>query len=152
VATSRHLFFARLADALDVPGSLQNALAWVAQAQAEGGGAHWNPLNTTQATMSGKPIPGAVPFNDLGGGLHVWSYPNMAVGVEATAITLRQPAFGRLLAALRAGSSADAYWTALAASPWGTRPPGDPPLSLAAWLADVERHWYDYALAPVAGS
>jgi hypothetical protein len=145
VATSRHLWVRDLLAALDVPGSYYNALAVIAQCQAEGGTARFNPLNTTLK------MPGSTAYGpDLGGGVRVQHYTSMAQGLEATLATLRQTNMAPLLTALKSGTSSTAYWKALGVSPWGTHPPGG--LTIEAWLDDCRRHWYEYAMVPVAGT
>lgn len=56
--------------------------AW---SQAEGGLGHNNPLNTTYF------MAGAVPWNTLSNGLHVWSYIDIQDGINATVVTLLAP-------------------------------------------------------------
>lgn len=58
--------------------------AW---ADAEGGTAKWNPLNTT------LDLPGTTDYNSVG----VKNYPRPVWGVCATALTLTEPASGPLL-------------------------------------------------------
>lgn len=148
MTVSRHLWARDLCDALLAPGTSFNARALVAQAQAEGGDAHFNPLNTTLE------LAGATAFNTIrlagAATIHVWNYATYEDGIEATRRTLMQANFSVLLHALRDGTSASAYWGGLAVSPWGTKPPGG--LSIASWLADVDRHWFDYALRPIPGT
>jgi len=148
VSYSLHLWLRDLLAELQVPGSSQNARALVAQAQAEGGNAHWNPLNTTVKYGA------CWPYNTFGDGFHVWNYANRLDGIKATAQTFRQTNFSHLLSQLQRGDSATRFWEVLVTPPpgkakWGTTPPG---LSIADWLASVDRHWYDYALRPIAGS
>lgn len=59
--------------------------------RAEGGTAHFNPLNTTQ------PVPGATRYNSVG----VKNYPDELSGLAAHLLTLRLPYYARLCAALR---------------------------------------------------
>lgn len=140
MATSRHLWVRDLLAKLGVPGNINNAVALVAQIQAEGGEARFNPLNTT------LPMPGATDYNAV----HVKNYGSYAQGLDATVQTLRQDNMAKLLAALRRGDSARAYWVALGSSPWGTRPPGA--MGIDSFLDDIRRHWYDRAMKPIAGT
>lgn len=147
---STHLFLGDLLAALEVPRSSQNARALLAQVRSEGGKAHWNPLNTTVKVGQ------VTPYNSFGSPpMHVWSFARREDGIAATAQTFRQQNFAHLLGQLRRGDSAVRYWELLLTPPpgganWGSHPPGG--LTIVQWLADVDRHWYDYALAPVAGS
>jgi hypothetical protein len=140
MATSRHLWTRDLLASLLVPGSLQNTLALIAQIQAEGGGALFNPLNTT------LPMPGATDYNSV----HVKNYLTYSQGVTATANTLRQSNMRLLLDALKKADSAKGYWVALAASPWGTVPPGG--MTIDAFLADIRTHWMARVMVPIAGT
>ncbi len=91
-----------------------NVDAIVAWAAGEGSCAHNNPLDTTQ------PEPGAEPFNTLPGGGHVWDYPSLSVGVQATVETLTDGLYGPVLAVLRASGGPAALEAAVRATPWGT--------------------------------
>lgn len=137
---SRHLWVRDLLAELGVPGSYYNALAVVAQIQAEGGNARFNPLNTTLK------VPGSTDYNSV----PVQNYTSWEQGLHATVVTLRQVNMVLLMRALKQGTSSAAYWQALAQSPWGTKPPGG--MTVAAFLDDVRRHWYDRAMLTVAGS
>lgn len=137
---TRHVWVRDLLVNLDAPGTLENALALVAQIQAEGGKARFNPLNTTLQAAA------ATDHNSV----HVKNYVSWEQGIAATGATFRQANMARLLKALKAGGPAESYWAALASSPWGTKPPGSMPID--AWLLDVQRHWFDRAMMPVAGS
>lgn len=137
---SRHLWTRDLLAELGVPGTYYNALAVIAQIQAEGGQARFNPLNTTLKQ------PGSTDYNSV----PVQNYTSWEQGLHATAATLRQPNMALLMRALKQGSSSAAYWQALAQSPWGTKPPGS--MGVQAFLDDVRRHWYDRAMLTVAGS
>lgn len=158
MAYSVHLLIRDLLAELDCPLSSQNARALVAQRQAEGGGARWNLFNSTRA------VGNCTVFNTIalanGQKIHVWNYATRADGIAATAATFRQANYAYLLAQLRRGDSAQRYWQVLVTPPvapqgqhydrWGTVPPGG--LSIVEWMADVDRHWYPYALAAVPGS
>jgi hypothetical protein len=149
MSSSRHLFFRDLCARLGVPGTYQNALALIAQAQAEGspktsrlGGAKFNPLNCTvraEGSSDYNPDP-----------IHVQNYMSWAQGLEVTAAMLRQENMAPLYAALKKGDSATANWQARGVSPWGTKPPAG--YTIGRWLEDARRHWYDRAMIPIAGS
>lgn len=138
MSKSRHIYVCDLLTALNAPGSLMNAVALIAQIQAEGGQAHFNPLNTT------LPMKGATDYNSV----HVKNYVSWEQGIDATARTLKQANMAKLLKVLKAGGPALAYWNALAVSPWGTHPPGG--MKIQDFLDDVSRHWYDRAMMPIA--
>lgn len=140
MSTSRHIWTRDLLEALDVPGSLENFVAVIAQIQAEGGQAKFNPLNTTLRAL------GSQDYNAV----HVQSYASYSSGLAATASTLKQANMAKLLSALKLGSSAHAYWAALAVSPWGTKPPGG--MAIDAFLDDTRRHWSDRAMKAIAGT
>jgi hypothetical protein len=102
------------------PVTATNLGAFAAWAAGEGTCARFNPLATTQ------PEPGATPFNTLSGGGHVWNYPSMDVGVQATTTALTNGRYQRVIAAFQADAGVDAVATAVEASPWGTRHFGSP--------------------------
>lgn len=95
---------------LGMPVTSENVRAVVAWARAEGTAAANNPLATTQ------PMEGATRFNSAG----VRNYSSYQEGLEATVRTLQNGRYDNVLAALRAGTSADDVGRAVAASPWGT--------------------------------
>lgn len=140
MSTSRHLWTRDLLALLGAPGSLANVLALIAQIQAEGGNAAFNPLNTT------LPMPGATDYNTV----HVKNYTSYQQGLDATAHTLKQTNMQPLFNALTAGDSTTAYWRGLAVSPWGTKPPGG--MTIDAFLNDIRRHWMARAMIPIAGT
>ena len=72
------------------PADVASLVAWQ---NREGGGGANNPLNTTQ------PEPGSTVFNSVG----VQNYPDVAEGVAATAVTLRNGNYGDILSALASG-------------------------------------------------
>ncbi len=88
-------FALRLAQVLGVPANrIPVAEAfWAAQAQAEGGAARWNPLNTTYS------LPGSWLYNSAG----VRNYVSASQGAQATAATLTDGHFPGIAAALRSG-------------------------------------------------
>ena len=99
---------------LGAPLSASNLAAVVAWERAEGGNwnnsARFNPLNTTQ------PAPGSTTMNSVG----VRSYTDYETGMAATVQTLTNGRYGGILAALRAGTNAQAVRQAVINSPWGT--------------------------------
>lgn len=125
---------------LGVKGSYYNALSIIAQIQAEGGQARFNPLNTSLR------MPGSTDYNSI----PVQNYTSYAQGLDATVQTLKQANMVKLFTELRSGTSSRAYWVALAESPWGTKPPGT--MTIDAYLDDVRRHWYDRAMIGIAGT
>lgn len=82
----RKLLIALGADAR--PEQLRFIRAWQ---HAEGGTAHFNPLNTTYK------LPGATTYNSVG----VRNYPDELSGLAAHLLTLRLPYYARLVAAIR---------------------------------------------------
>ncbi len=109
---------------LALPVTEPNITALQAWASGEGSQAAFNPLDTTQAE------PGATAFN-ANGGVPVENYPDYRTGLAATVATLEPggrpaPLYAKVIDALRAGSSAEAVESAVAASPWGTRAFPDP--------------------------
>jgi hypothetical protein len=103
-----------LLNALGAPVTSQNLLAIMSWEVAEGGGfggrTAFNPLNTT------LPMPGSRPVTAVG----VQAYTSASQGLTATVNTLRNGRYSGIIAALRAGNSAQAVERAVAASPWGT--------------------------------
>ena len=93
-----------------------NLAAIEAWETAEGGAwsnpASYNPLNTAQ------PEPGSYPVNSDG----VQAYPSWQEGLAGNAAAITNGLYGPVLAALSAGSNAQAVADAVAASPWGTQP------------------------------
>lgn len=81
------------------PANVESLVAWQAR---EGGGGANNPLNSTQ------PEPGSTVFNSVG----VRNYPNAAVGVSASAVTLRNGNYGDILSALGSGRGLCGRWFA----------------------------------------
>lgn len=94
--------------------SINNATFW-AWSSAEGGRIHMNPLNTTEWE------PGAVAWNTLPSGGHVWTYPDVATAVEATVATLLNGDYPTILAHLRASVPRQEWSDACAELDlWGT--------------------------------
>ncbi|TMM15550.1 MAG: M23 family metallopeptidase [Actinobacteria bacterium] len=111
---TRQGFAVALLNALGAPVTSQNLLAIESWEVAEGGGfggrTAFNPLNTT------LPMPGSRPVTMVG----VQAYTSASQGLQATVNTLRNGRYSGIVAALRAGNSAQAVERAVAASPWGT--------------------------------
>ena len=101
-----------------LPRTGSNMCAIESWERAEGG--HWNnsatfnPINTTQH----EPGSSAISGNPDG----VQAYTSWHQGLVATVTTLNNGYYGPILAALRAGNSAQAVASAEAATPWGTGP------------------------------
>jgi len=93
---------------LGLPVTAENLRFLAAWAQAEGGGATFNPFNTTQ--------PGGTAYNKVG----VQNYASYQQGLGATVQTLKNGDYGPILAALKQGNSAMAAAQAVAQTPWGT--------------------------------
>lgn len=140
MSQTRHVWVRDLLVAIGGPGTLENAVALVAQCQAEGGSAKFNPLNST------RDAPGATDYNSV----HVKNYTMYEQGIDVTAQMLRQTNMRLLFDVLRRGGTAGNYWTALALSPWGTRPPVG--YTQESWLDDVRKHWFDRAMKPITGT
>lgn len=93
---SRHfplLWKFRLLRLVHAKGCAANRQVLAAWAQAEGGTARYNPLNTTQ------PWPGSTYYNAA----RVRNYPSAAAGLAATAATLTNGLYDGLVRDLRAG-------------------------------------------------
>lgn len=87
----------RLLRAVHGKGNAQNRKLLAAWERAEGGEAHYNPLNTTE------PWPGSWNYNSAG----VKDYASGKDGIAATAATLTDGHYPGIVADLRAGT-----WTA----------------------------------------
>ena len=96
---------------LGMPITNDNVRAVTAWQQAEGTAAHFNPLATTQSGYAGE-----TRFNSVG----VKNYATYADGIDANVKAITNGLYGNVLAALRAGNSAEAVAQAIANSPWGT--------------------------------
>jgi hypothetical protein len=109
-----HAGWARALLAADsLPQTSCNLNAVLAWERAEGGGfgnqATGNPLNV-------NPGPGAAwpGHNAIG----AWAFPDAATGLRYTVATLNNGNYGAVLAAFRAGNSAQRVCDAIMASPW----------------------------------
>ena len=105
---------------IGAPITAANLGAFSAWAAGEGTCAQFNPLATTQ------PEPGATPFNTLHDGGHVWNYPSMALGVQATVTALTNGLYQRVIEAFVASGGVAAVAGAVEQSPWGTSTFGSP--------------------------
>jgi hypothetical protein len=94
----------------DANSGIGNVYALLAWMKAEGGSAHFNPMNTTQKAS------GSTPYNSAG----VQNYTSWNQGIQATVATLTNGSYGPVLAALRGDKGAQAIAQAVGASPWGT--------------------------------
>lgn len=86
-------WISRLSSLLAIPPTAAAEKLFTAWAQAEGGEATWNPLNTTYL------LPGTTTYNSDG----VRNYPSPVVGLAATALTLILPAYAGILGSLQGG-------------------------------------------------
>lgn len=103
----------RLLWAIKAKGNVQNRLLLRAWAQGEGGNAAYNPLNTTQ------PWPGATDYNPDG----VRNYPSGKAGIAATAETLLNGHYPKIVANFRKGTKSAVQMVNDAADEfdvWGT--------------------------------
>lgn len=138
--TTREDFAKLLLPKIGARPTKRNLWAFVAWAQAEGGSADFNPLNTTLHK------PGATDYNSVG----VKNYTSLAQGVEATAETLNYGAdhglygYKPIRKRLRGNSWAVLTLRAVERSVWGTGG-----LALRC-LPTVKRHWDHYRNLPVA--
>jgi hypothetical protein len=105
---------------IGAPVTDSNLGAFAAWAAGENTCAQFNPLATTQ------PEPGATPFNTLQDGGHVWNYPTLAVGVQATTAALTNGRYQPVIAAFQADAGEAAVASAVESSPWGTHSFGSP--------------------------
>lgn len=97
--------------AIQAPLTAENVKALNAWARSEGTAAKFNPLATTE------PAPGASSFNSVG----VKNYPTQQEGIQATAETLLNGKYNRVLSLFRSGkASAAQIAEAVGQSPWGT--------------------------------
>jgi len=112
---------------LEAPNTHEVVRFFTAWAQAEGGNARWNPLNTTLALKGSVDWDEPTDYNTIG----VKNYRYAIVGVVATALTLNQRKadgtllFGTLLQNLRNESlTAEQIVNASSADikTWGTNP------------------------------
>lgn len=106
--------FLRAAGFPVTPSNLQVVVSWE-YAESGGGGARFNPLNTTQTGY-----PGETPFND-NNGHPVMNYTRYEDGIASNAKVIHNGYYPAVVAALRAGNDAQAVVNAIVVSPWGTR-------------------------------
>jgi hypothetical protein len=86
-------FMKALLKKLGAPETEGNLIFLAAWSQMEGGGATWNPFNTTQ------PKPGSTNFNDVG----VKNYKTAKDGIESTYTTMTNGNYPNVLSGLRSG-------------------------------------------------
>lgn len=106
----------RLIRVLELPENVENLRFLAAWAQAEGGTAQYNPLNTTY------PLPfGASDYNSK----HVKNYTTPIEGICAMALTLGLTPYSSILSAMGAGTNSAEKIVGLcrpALSTWGSNP------------------------------
>lgn len=109
---TRGAFFKRFCADMKIPWTEHNRRVFACWAQAEGGSAHWNPVNTTQDE------PGATTFNFAG----VKNYPDAETGLRALKKTFSYPGHGyeRIVASMRENKPARDTLRLIGASDWGT--------------------------------
>lgn len=93
-------FFKRVLTHIHAPHTKANLKALHAWRDCEGSNAHFNPLDTTLWQHD------ATAYNTFyvnGRPMHVWNYPTMHAGVEATASTLLESYYTHIVEALRSG-------------------------------------------------
>jgi hypothetical protein len=136
-----HEFFTRIG----VPNNHRSvaANACIAQMQAEGGSALFNPLNCVMDMH----VVGQTNYNSIG----VKNYPDFETGMEATVRTIEQNCCGFPLILKRyrnSGASAFRICRAIRKSQWGTGP------LIYAVLADIKVSglYWEYAGQRVAGT
>jgi hypothetical protein len=120
-------FTAEVTRELGAPVTLHTRRAMQAELQAEGGGARYNPFNTTLR------LPGSTTYNSVG----VQNYVDAAQGVEATVKTLKEnhgQRYHLIRRRLRANASAGEIVRAFGESAWGTN------LTLVLAVLDDIRH------------
>jgi hypothetical protein len=98
-------------DKIGMPVTAENLRAIQAWQQAEGTAARFNPLATTQPGFAGS-----TNFNSVG----VKNFASYQDGIDANAKVINNGLYANILAALRAGDSAERVGQAIADSPWGS--------------------------------
>lgn len=129
----------QLIDRLAAPHTRHNAYALISWMQAEGGSAHFNPLNTTLE------MPGDWSYNSVG----VRNYVSAAQGLEATTKTLlntKDAGYEPIVKHLRDSDGAAKTLKAVEDSKWGTGG-----LALAC-LPYVRADYWKFAGHTIAGS
>lgn len=117
--------------------NLHAIVSWI---QAEGGNAHWNPLNTTHEA------PGATDYNSVG----VKDYPDFETGLAAAIETLNFGAdhglygYREIRYSLRSARRAGLTLRAVETSIWGT---GGLALRCLPW---VKKAWDSYRVQPIS--
>lgn len=98
---------------IGAPSTPSNRAFLVAWQAGEGGGARFNPLNTTRHGYSGESD-----YNSVG----VKNYTNAAQGAQALADTLNNGHYNNIVSALKKGNVSSKQLAAMVvASPWGTK-------------------------------
>ena len=98
--------------------NVQAVVSWE-YAESGGGGGMFNPLNTTLHWPGSGPIGGDPNQN---GGNPVQDYASYQDGIDANAQALLEPQYySHVIAALQAGTDAQAVIDAVVTSPWGTK-------------------------------
>lgn len=126
--------------AIGAPVTKRNELVIVSWAQAEGGAANWNPLNTTHDA------PGAWNYNWVG----VKEYPSFEVGLKATADTLNygadrnQYGYRAIRRLLRESARPKRTLRAIERSEWGT---GGLALKVLPYARDNFTYYASFAIA-----
>lgn len=111
MSTVTHRFYMMLASEIRANATPEFYDVMTAWQSAEGGDAAHNPFNTT------RDAPGSTQYNSVG----VKNYPTMEEGVRATAQTLLNGYYNKIVDALRRGAP-HPYHVAdlIGKSPWGT--------------------------------
>ena len=135
-------FATAVLQATGLPTSHNNLAAVVAWQKLEGGHFQapsfaFNPLNTTQ------PMPGGVSRNSVG----VKAYSSWDEGLAATVKTLKNGAYGGILASLAASADPGQTLRAVDASPWGTH---NVPADASGYAAQAYSN-YAHAADPIGG-
>jgi hypothetical protein len=107
-------FYTTVLQRIGAPASVQNMQACHAWQVGEGGTAIYNPWDTTLY------MPGATAYNTFGDNEHVWNYPSVNVGIQATVNTLVNGFYAAIIAAFKVGDDGLAVCQKVDASPWGT--------------------------------
>jgi len=139
--TTRIEFAQAVAEAGQWTYGLGIAQALTAMAVGEGSSARFNPIDTTLQ------LPGATPYNSFGpaGRWHVWNYPDLATGVDATTKTLQ--GWAGVDAALKANLS-----TAEIIFQVDQVAEGTPTTFYSQFVPEVEANWPIIGQVLIAGS
>jgi Putative peptidoglycan binding domain len=113
--TTRTEFVAAVLQGAKLPDSNACILAGLVVCQVQFGSEAGAEFNAWATTLG---VDGATPFNTFDGDLHVWNYPSLAAGVEATAATLHNGDYQGVIDAFEA-QNAQSICSAFDQSPWG---------------------------------